>query len=74
MQWHRTRISASISITLLLLAAGCNTNRDAAGPRSGKLQSIATFSVIGDLVRNVAGDQADIVTLVGADGAGADFV
>jgi len=33
-----------------------------------KLRVVATFSVIGDMVANVAGDQVDLVTIVGPDG------
>jgi zinc/manganese transport system substrate-binding protein len=46
---------------------GCSRNRDVAVPRSGKVKTVATFSVVGDLVHNVAGDQVDLVTLVGPD-------
>lgn len=47
---------------------GCNTHRDSvATPRSGKLKVVATFSVIGDLVQNVAGDSVELTTLVGPD-------
>jgi zinc/manganese transport system substrate-binding protein len=68
MRWYRTQVLTAIWLTLLLLPVGCSTNRDAAGPRSGKLKVVATFSVLGDLVHNVAGDQVDLVTLVGPDG------
>jgi zinc/manganese transport system substrate-binding protein len=33
-----------------------------------KLQVVATFSVIADMVRNVAGDHVDLTTIVGPDG------
>lgn len=49
------------------MLAGC-TSQNAAAPRTGKLKAVATFSVIGDLVRNVAGDQVELTTLVGGDG------
>ena len=69
MRWYRTQLLlTAIWLTLLLLPAGCGTSRDAAGPRSGKRKVVATFSVLGDLVHNVAGDQVELVTLVGPDG------
>src|SRR5260370_6982353 len=33
-----------------------------------KIKAVATFSVIGDMVANVAGDRIDLVTLVGPAG------
>ena len=36
--------------------------------RSDRVAVVATFSVLGDLVRNVAGDRADVSTLVGPNG------
>ncbi|MFL5256700.1 MAG: metal ABC transporter solute-binding protein, Zn/Mn family [Rhodopila sp.] len=33
-----------------------------------KLRVVATFSVIGDMVSNIAGDHVDIVTMIGPDG------
>jgi ABC-type Zn uptake system ZnuABC Zn-binding protein ZnuA len=68
MRWYRTQVLTAIWLTLLLLPVGCSTNRDTAGPRSGKLKVVATFSVLGDLVHNVAGDKVDLTTLVGGDG------
>jgi zinc/manganese transport system substrate-binding protein len=68
MRRYRTQVLTAIWMTLLLLPVGCGTNRDAAGPRSGKPKVVATFSVLGDLVRNVAGDQVEVITLVGPDG------
>lgn len=56
-----------ISVALLLGLTGCGTNPDAASS-TGKRKVVATFSAIGDLVHNVAGDQVDLVTLVGPDG------
>jgi zinc/manganese transport system substrate-binding protein len=68
MRWYRTPVLTAIWLTLLLLPAGCGTNRDAAGSQGGRLKVVATFSVVGDLVHNVVGDQVDLVTLVGPDG------
>jgi zinc/manganese transport system substrate-binding protein len=35
--------------------------------KAGRLKVVATFSILGDLARNVAGDRADVVTLVGSN-------
>jgi zinc/manganese transport system substrate-binding protein len=35
--------------------------------KSGRLKVVATFSILGDLARNVGGDRADILTLVGSN-------
>ena len=42
----------------------------AAGPASAqaKLKVVASFSILGDLVKNVGGDRVDVSTLVGANG------
>jgi ABC-type Zn uptake system ZnuABC Zn-binding protein ZnuA len=55
-----------VLMSVLLLLAGCSTNRDAG--KNGKLRVVATYSVVGDFLRNVAGDQVELTTLVGADG------
>jgi zinc/manganese transport system substrate-binding protein len=34
---------------------------------AARLKVVATFSILGDLARNVAGDRADVVTLVGSN-------
>jgi zinc/manganese transport system substrate-binding protein len=34
----------------------------------GRLNVVASFSILGDLVRNVGGDRVDVTTLVGPDG------
>jgi zinc/manganese transport system substrate-binding protein len=44
---------------------GCGSE---AARRPGKLRVVATFSILGDLVKHVADDEADVVTLVGPDG------
>lgn len=40
----------------------------AAAPAAEKPKVVATFSILGDLVRQVAGDQVDVTTLVGPNG------
>jgi zinc/manganese transport system substrate-binding protein len=34
-----------------------------------KLKVVATFTVIGDMVANVAGDHVELITIVGPDGS-----
>ena len=54
------------SVFALLLAA-CQPAPTPA-PASGQLKVVATFSILGDLVRNVAGDKVALTVLVGPDG------
>lgn len=68
MRWRRVQMLTPIGVMLLLLVGGCGTSRDADGPRSGKPKVVATFSILGDLVHHVVGDQVDLVTLVAPDG------
>jgi zinc/manganese transport system substrate-binding protein len=37
-------------------------------PRRGPLKVVASFSILGDFVKNVGGDRVDVTTLVGPDG------
>jgi zinc/manganese transport system substrate-binding protein len=55
----------------VLLLAGFATallGRPAAAQDTAKITAAATFSILGDLVRQVGGDRVDVVTLVGPDG------
>ncbi len=51
-------------LTLSLLSAACSVAPLPTAP-GRRLKVVATFSVIGDLARNVGGDDMDIATLVG---------
>jgi zinc/manganese transport system substrate-binding protein len=54
-------------LAALLLAAGAAglpANADAAD----KIKAVASFSILGDMVKQVGGDRIDLVTLVGPDG------
>lgn len=53
----------AMAFALLVLAGCSNQSR-----RPGKLRVVVTYSVLGDLVKNVAADCAEIVVLVGPDG------
>lgn len=65
---RHSRVLTLLFLTLAVGAAGCGAKTESAGSRTGKPKVVATFSVLGDLVRNVAGDRVEIITLVGPDG------
>lgn len=54
-------------VFLLLIVVGCSSAPPAPAG-SGKPKVVATFSVLGDFVREVGGDKVELVTLVGPDG------
>jgi zinc/manganese transport system substrate-binding protein len=57
------RIVASIAVALLALfglAGGASA--------ADKIKAVASFSVLGDMVKQVGGDRVDVITLVGPDG------
>ena len=58
------RLSLVTLVLVLVLMAGCSNQTR----RPGKLRVVVTYSVLGDLVKNVAADCAEIVILVGPDG------
>lgn len=57
------RFLRCLGLTGLMLAA-----LSAAAPAAEKPKVVATFSILGDLVRQVAGDHVDVTTLVGPNG------
>ena len=40
----------------------------AAAPSRGPIPMVATFSILGDMVRRIGGEHVDVTTLVGPDG------
>jgi zinc/manganese transport system substrate-binding protein len=53
---------------LAILAIGLVSLSPVAGVAADKLRVVATFSVIADMVHNIAGDHVDLTTIVGPDG------
>ncbi len=53
---------------LILLMTAPNLALPGTAFAADKLKVVATFSVIGDMVSRIAGDQIDLVTIVGPDG------
>ncbi|MBI3242761.1 MAG: zinc ABC transporter substrate-binding protein [Chloroflexi bacterium] len=68
MSFHARPGRATILVFSLLsfLFAACGN--PLGEPASGKLNVIATYSILGDLAQNVGGDKVDARTLVGPDG------
>jgi len=65
------RLLALALLGLAAAAGGCGGRPEAASSgrfTTDKFRVVATYSVLGDLVRNVAGDAAEVVTLVGPGG------
>jgi zinc/manganese transport system substrate-binding protein len=55
-------------IGLRLLVAAALATLGAGAAVAAPLKVVATFSVLGDMVRTIAGDRVDLVTIVGGDG------
>ena len=59
---HFTRIGAAVAL-LIGLAGGAH-----AADTASKVEAVASFSILGDMVREVGGDRIAVTTLVGPDG------
>ena len=57
------RIVASVALALLVLLGFAGGARAA-----DKIKAVASFSILGDMVKQVGGDRVDVITLVGPDG------
>lgn len=58
---------------MAVLMAACGAPAAQTPSTTTKLKAVATFSIIGDLVQNVAGDKIELTTLVGAGADVHDF-
>ena len=56
------------ALVLVACTAPATVAPTAAPASTSKLKAVATFSFLGDLVKNVGGDKIDVVTLVGPGG------
>ncbi len=53
-----------LGVLLVILAvSGCRRTPDS--DSSGRLQAVATTNIVGDLVRSIAGDEIDVISLMG---------
>jgi zinc/manganese transport system substrate-binding protein len=52
----------------IAIAAGLLTCLPSAADAADKVKAVASFSILGDMVRQVGGDRIELVTLVGPDG------
>jgi zinc/manganese transport system substrate-binding protein len=59
----------ALSLLVGSLALGCSL-MPAMAQAPEKLKVVATFSILGDLVRNVGGERVEVMTLVGPNGDG----
>jgi zinc/manganese transport system substrate-binding protein len=66
MRTRRQAIGALLAASLV--AGGAASPELASGADGGRLEVVATFSILADLVRNVGGDRVEVVALVGPDG------
>jgi len=62
--WNR--LIALLAATFVAL--GASSAALAADEAGGKLKAVASFSILGDMVKNVGGDRVEVTTLVGPNG------
>jgi zinc/manganese transport system substrate-binding protein len=59
----KNRLVMQIGLALLVLLG-----LSAGAAAAGKVKTVASFSILGDMVRQVGGDRVEVITLVGPDG------
>lgn len=64
------KILLSLFLSLLIFSDGASASANEPTQTEAPLEVIATFSILGDLVRNVAGDTVKLRILVGVDSDG----
>lgn len=64
------KLSFTVATLLTVLLAACQPTPTVppAPAANSRLKVVATYSILGDLVQNVAGDRVELFVLVGADG------
>src|SRR3954466_9409044 len=56
------RLAAALSVVLAYLWSGSGVQA------ADKLKAVASFSILGDMLRQVGGDRVEVITLVGPNG------
>jgi zinc/manganese transport system substrate-binding protein len=59
----KTRVFVPVAVALALLLG-----LPAGAHAAGKIKAVASFSILGDMVKHVGGDRVEVTTLVGPDG------
>src|SRR4051794_14619109 len=62
------RISGAVLLAMLIFNVPGPARALAQAPEAGRLEVVATHSILGNLVHNVAGDSVALTPLVGPDG------